>query len=212
MNGNFALLRGTWVLNPRLSTRRLSPFVLSRYSRRWTLGLVSACCARLSSNALRVRMGCISAFRLMLAAVSLRSGGAVFHGEDVAFDSAGLAIVPNGGADVFDPGAFADQFGFKTCAFFVLTTIVLPYLLPLRFGDHVVTSFLCGLVSWARFGSFSGWEAWVGCFSRKRTWPCGARSSPRRRFPMYVREYHMRFKFLMNKFGPGNRLEKEKVI
>ena len=30
--------------------------------------------------------------------------------------------------------------------------------------------------------------------------------------PMYVREYHMRFKFLMNKFGPGNRLEKEKVI
>ena len=29
--------------------------------------------------------------------------------------------------------------------------------------------------------------------------------------PMYIREYHMRFKFLMNKFGPGNRLEKEKV-
>ena len=165
-----------------------------------------------TSNALRVRMGCISAFRLMLAAVSLRSGGAVFHGEDVAFDSAGLAIVPNGERSVFDPGAFADQFGFKTCAFFVLTTIVLPYLLPLRFGDHVVTSFLCGLVSWARFGSFFGVGGMGRMFQSEKDLAVRCALFAAAQVPMYIREYHMRFKFLMNKFGPGNRLEKEKVI
>ena len=147
----------------------------------------------------------------MLAAVTLRSGGAVFRGENVAFDSAGLAIVPNGERSVFDPGAFADQFGVKTCAFFVLTTIVLPYLLPLRFGDHVVTSFLCGLVSWARFGSFFG-VGGVAMFRSEKDLAVRCALFAAAQVPMYVREYHMRFKFLMNKFGPGNRLEKEKVI
>ena len=210
LNGNFALLRGYLGCKPEAVDATTLAVRFFPMLAALTLGLVSAWCARLS-NPLRVRMGCISVFRLMLAAVSLRSGGAVFHGEDVAFDSAGLAIVPNGERSVFDPGAFADQFGFKTCAFFVLTTIVLPYLLPLRFGDHVVTSFLCGSSRGRGSGRFSGWEAWVGCFGLKRT-GCVARPFAAAQVPMYVREYHMRFKFLMNKFGPGNRLEKEKVI
>ena len=212
LNGNFALLRGYLGSKPEAVDATTLAVRFFPMLAALTLGLVSACCARLSSNALRVRMGCISAFRLMLAAVSLRSGGAVFHGEDVAFDSAGLAIVPNGERSVFDPGAFADQFGFKTCAFFVLTTIVLPYLLPLRFGDHVVTSFLCGLVSWARFGSFFGVGGMGRMFQSEKDLAVRCALFAAAQVPMYVREYHMRFKFLMNKFGPGNRLEKEKVI
>ena len=211
LNGNFALLRGYLGCKPEAVDATTLAVRFSPMLAALTLGLVSACCARLS-NPLRVRMGCISVFRLMLAAVTLRSGGAVFHGENVAFDSAGLAIVPNGERSVFDPGAFADQFGVKTCAFFVLTTIVLPYLLPLRFGDHVVTSFLCGLVSWARFGSFFGVGGMGRMFRSEKDLAVRCALFAAAQVPMYVREYHMRFKFLMNKFGPGNRLEKEKVI
>jgi len=211
LNGNFALLRGYLGCKPEAVDATTLAVRFFPMLAALTLGLVSAWCARLS-NPLRVCMGCISVFRLMLAAVTLRSGGAVFHGENVAFDSAGLAIVPNGERSVFDPGAFADQFGVKTCAFFVLTTIVLPYLLPLRFGDHVVTSFLCGLVSWARFGSFFGVGGMGRMFRSEKDLAVRCALFAAAQVPMYVREYHMRFKFLMNKFGPGNRLEKEKVI
>jgi len=212
LNGNFALLRGYLLgskpeaVDATTLAVRFFPMLAAL-----TLGLVSAWREHFSSNPPRPCAGCILVFRLMLAAVTLRSGGAVFHGEDVVLDSAGLVIVPNGERSMFDPGAFADQFGVKTCAFFVLTTIVLPYLLPLRFGDHVVTSFLCGLVSWARFGSFFG-VGGVAMFRSEKDLAVRCALFAAAQVPMYVREYHMRFKFLMNKFGPGNRLEKEKVI
>ena len=94
LNGNFALLRGYLGSKPEAVDATTLAVRFFPMLAALTLGLVSACCARLSSNALRVRR--VIRLRLMLAAVSLRSGGAVFHEEDVAFDSAGLAVVPSG--------------------------------------------------------------------------------------------------------------------
>mgnify|MGYP006932341844 FL=1 len=160
----------------------------------------------------RARMGCISVFRLALAAVSVKYGSSLFDDENLTFDADGFAIVPNETRSAFDPDAFNDQFGVKTAVFFVMTTIVLPHLMPLRFGEQLVTSFLCGCVAWARFGSFFALGG-MEMFRSEKDLMLRCAMFAATQVPMYIREYHLRFRFLMGKFGrPGNKLEKQKVF